>query len=175
MTASEMGKASAKARRKKYGGKKGFSIHMSRVRRAALNKKSRRREIQAQALLGVCRLELQGSEASQLKSRARCPAFSHLEVFPPLNLGRLYFYKSPVFLRSFDRRADYLYSHLLSTSMMSTKLVTIDTASATVERNSRVIPASRLLKRHMAPCSIERILIRRSIVVIQDEAKSIGD
>ena len=31
MTASQMGKNSAKARRKKYGGKKGFAKHMSDI------------------------------------------------------------------------------------------------------------------------------------------------
>jgi hypothetical protein len=40
MTASEMSKRSAVARRKKHGGKKGFSAHMSAVRRAALDKKA---------------------------------------------------------------------------------------------------------------------------------------
>jgi hypothetical protein len=41
MTASEMGKKSAAARRKKYGGKKGFAAHMQKVshaRKAKLDK-----------------------------------------------------------------------------------------------------------------------------------------
>jgi len=40
MTASEMGKRSVAARLKKYGGKKGFSKHMKRVRKAGLDKRS---------------------------------------------------------------------------------------------------------------------------------------
>ena len=40
ITASEMGKRSAMARRKKYGGKNGFPVHMSRTRRAAPDNKA---------------------------------------------------------------------------------------------------------------------------------------
>jgi hypothetical protein len=67
------------------------------------------------------------------------PGFLH-ELFPSAKPGPLFFQTTQSSLPAEPGGGFFLYSNFVSASIRSTKPVAIDTASATAERFSRVMP-----------------------------------